>query len=286
MSIDLKTKREQVTCRLTELLARPPLHQERLYEAAKHALVAGKRLRPIMLLLAVETLGYPLELALNPACAIECVHTYSLIHDDLPCMDDDDFRRGRPTAHRAYGEGLALLAGDFLLTYAFDLLAHAPHLSPTQKNQLTQILSRRAGGRGMIAGQVVDLASEGKVISRKTLYFMHFHKTASLIIACFECAAILASASPSDQKILLEFGKRLGLAYQIADDIFDAAEENGQKNSDLKKEKATAVTVFGLAKAKELLEMLHLSALAKLQKLSKPAPLLHSLANHLLERSF
>lgn len=277
----LKTRADQISQRLEELLSNSASFQVILFEAARYSLQAGKRLRPIMVLLTAETFGCPREKALDPACAIELLHSYSLIHDDLPCMDDDDFRRGRPTVHKVYGEGNAVLAGDFLLTHAFEVISVAPLLSFEEKARLTQILAKRAGGRGMIAGQIIDLACEGKTIDRKTLYFMHMHKTAALIMASFEFGAVISGASEKDRKIIKEFGKRLGLAYQVADDILD---EHDLQHSDAVKKKATSVSILGMQGAKQALELLHHSAIKKLDQLSQKAPLLKEFAEALLNR--
>lgn len=272
----LQEKTEALSERLRTLLLQSSMPGS-LQEAVCYAAESGKKLRPLIVLLTAETLGKPWEKALDIACSLEMIHSYSLIHDDLPCMDDDDFRRGKPSLHKAYGEALALLTGDLLLTYAFEVIAKAD-LPPLKKNSLILLLASRAGGKGMIAGQVEDLASEGKTIDGKTLYAMEYKKTALLFMTAFEFGAIYADASSKDQKILKEFGKRLGILYQIKDDLQDSLENS----SDAVKKKATAVSVLGKEKAENFLHSLYLSSLAKLSLLSTPAPLLKELAYFLM----
>ncbi len=193
-----------------------------LFEAAHYSLFSGgKRLRPLIVLLVAEGYKAPQEAALYPACALEYIHTYSLIHDDLPCMDNDDIRRGKPTLHKVYPEGHAVLTGDFLLTHAFYLLSHAPHLTPPQCLELIQLLSQTAGARGMIAGQIADISLKKAELDFPKLSFIHMHKTAALISTAFSFGAIIASAPLEDRVLLADAGTRLGLAFQLVDDILD-----------------------------------------------------------------
>ncbi len=225
-----------------------------LFEAARYSLLSpsAKRLRPLLLLATVDALGGSWEEALIPACSLELIHTYSLIHDDLPCMDDDDMRRGRPTLHKIYPEGQAILAGDFLLTYAFEVLAAAPFLSATQKVALISSLAKGAGGEGMIGGQVIDLllAQTNLPPSWEVLHAMHAKKTAALIASAIDCGAIIGNASALHRETLQKLGKSLGLAFQIVDDILDVTgseEEIGKPvGSDARNAKATAVSLLGL----------------------------------------
>lgn len=230
-----------------------------LYEAARYSLLSGgKRLRPLLTLAVAEALGGTLDVALHPACALEMIHTYSLIHDDLPCMDDDDFRRGKPTLHRAYNEGLAVLVGDFLLTYAFEVLANAPQIPVERKVKLIALLSQQAGGEGMIGGQVMDLEAEGRSITFKDLQLIHSRKTGALMTAAIEFGGIAAGASVDQQKSLKLFGQELGLAFQIRDDILDvtaSVEKHGKAvASDAVNNKATYVSLLGLEEAKKALQ--------------------------------
>lgn len=233
-------------------------HKE-LFEAANYSIHSiGKRIRPLLVLLVVESLKKNIETALRPACAIELIHTYSLIHDDLPCMDDDDIRRGKPSLHRAYPQWLALLTGDYLLTYAFEIISNAKKLTALQKINLIQCLSKYAGGNHLIAGQVVDLSWEGKDIDLKKLKFMHINKTASLFIASIEFGCIIAKAKKELKIKFLKFAKNLGLAFQIFNDLKSYSTKN---SSDKKNQKATAITLLGKMNAKELAFNLQKNAL-------------------------
>jgi len=265
--------------------------QKLLFEAARYSLLSGgKRLRPILAFAVAEMYGTPIEKILTPACALEIVHTYSLIHDDLPCMDDDDLRRGMPTLHKVYGEGHAVLTGDFLLTFAFELLAKSPHLTSDEKIELITSLSEAAGAEGMIGGQVVDLLSEGKPINWDTLECMHVGKTSALIISALEFGAIIGNAPLRDRELLRTFGKSIGLAFQIIDDVLDVTsttEDLGKPaGSDKEKAKPTAVTLLGLEKARTYAEALFEEARKALNELSLPSPLLQQLAKKLVFRTF
>jgi geranylgeranyl diphosphate synthase, type II len=188
-----------------------------LYAGGKYALLApGKRIRPLLTICTAQMLqAGSLESALIPACALEMVHTYSLIHDDLPCMDNDDFRRGQPTLHRVYTEGHAVLVGDYLLTYAFEVISHAPSLRAEQKVALTQKLATAAGGEGMIGGQVMDIENSGNIEQ------MHMRKTASLFCAAVEFGGIIAQATPEVMSRLNLFGIQFGKLFQMVDDLLD-----------------------------------------------------------------
>jgi geranylgeranyl pyrophosphate synthase len=269
--------------RLSELI---PNRQEPLFQAARYSLLApGKRLRPKLVLETAISLGGTLEAAIDPASAIEMIHTYSLIHDDLPCMDDDDLRRGLPSLHKVFGEGMALLAGDYLLTYSFEVLSSAPFLTLEQRIDLIQTLSRRAGSFGMIGGQAIDIASEGKLIDEVLLEKMHVGKTAELLSACLEFGAIVAGAD-GERRVLSEIGKEIGLAYQILDDILDATSTTGhlgkQVGADAARGKPTAVSLYGLEGAQDKLESLKSRAFQKLE----PFPVsLKELLKKLLQRN-
>lgn len=248
-----------------------------LFEAARYALLSGgKRLRPLLVLATAEAYSAPLEKALLPACALELIHTYSLVHDDLPCMDDDDMRRGKPTVHKIYGEGHAVLTGDFLLTYPFQLLSEDKLLSESQKLRLIRCLAYNAGADGMIGGQVVDLACQNKTIDWATLKFMDLHKTAALIATSLEFGAIIGNAPPDDHLLLSEIGKNLGLAFQIIDDILDAGQAS---------EKTTILSFLSAPEADALAKTLYKTACDKLKALSVPAPHLTLLAQKLVFRS-
>jgi len=273
-----------VNAHLCELIPQQPDHyQHRLYESARYSLLSGgKRLRPLLCMAAGMVFDADPDTLLTPACALEMVHTYSLIHDDLPCMDDDDLRRGKPTLHKVCPEGHAVLTGDYLLTYAFQVLSEAPHLSNRQKLTLIHILAKRAGAQGMIGGQVIDLASEGDLIDFETLKFMHLGKTAALISASLEFGGLVAETSKQDGTHLINAGNYLGLAFQFTDDILDF--ESG--STDKKKHKATAISLIGMEKSKSYAEECLNLALNSFHCLSRPVPLLLELSKKFIYRDF
>jgi geranylgeranyl diphosphate synthase type II len=231
-----------------------------LYKACRYTLLnVGKRIRPKLVLAATEALGGDTSFALHPAAAIECLHTYSLIHDDLPAMDNDDFRRGKPSLHRAFPEGHAILAGDYLLTRAFEILAHAPKLTEGQKIALIQTLAKDGGDLGMIGGQILDLEASHDDIS-----MIHSLKTAKLFACSAEFGAIIASHPARNE--MRQFGEKLGLAFQMLDDILDAD----------KQEKVTILKQLGIKEAKKEAEQLIKEAEKILQTLDcNPDPLLN-----------
>ncbi len=213
--MSLADYRQLIDDKLKTLIPDSP-HCPSLYEGARYTLLApGKRIRPLLTLSVVSLLQGDLEAALIPACALEMVHTYSLIHDDLPCMDDDDFRRGLPTLHKVYTEGHAVLVGDYLLTYAFERLANAPHLTATQIVSLTSTLASAAGGQGMIGGQIMDIENSPHIDT------LHSLKTAALFRASVLFGAIIAHATPSTFSTLSTFGTQFGKLFQLVDDILD-----------------------------------------------------------------
>ena len=261
---------------LEELLSPTCFPLGKLGEAARYTTLAGgKRLRPRLVIATALLYNVPIEQALYPACTLELIHAYSLIHDDLPCMDNDDFRRGKPSLHKAYPEGHALLTGDFLLTYAFEVLAEAPFLSSDQKVALIRTLSSRAGAHGMIGGQELDLDSVGHKISWETLLLIHKNKTAALITAAIEFGGILGN-SP-DMDILRQVGEQAGLAFQILDDL--------QDGDDLVQERPSALALLGPEKAKAYADHLSQSALKSLKSLSKPSFALENLLTEILSPS-
>lgn len=260
-----------------------------LFEAARYSLLSkAKRLRPLLTLATVEIYGGNIESALHPACALELIHTYSLIHDDLPCMDDDDLRRGRPTLHKVYAEGHAVLTGDFLLTYAFEVIAKAPLLSSKQKLELIKVLAERAGGDGMVGGQTVDLLSEGKATDWDTLQFIHHNKTAALIACALDFGAIIANAPAEDRNNLQRIGHEIGLSFQIIDDILDVtgneAEIGKPTHSDSDNQKSTSITVLGLEKAQALADALLQSVQNRCKKLSVDSSILEEILQSLTHR--
>ncbi len=266
-------KASLINKRLDELVAEKELPHDLLFKAARYSLLApGKRLRPILAIAVVEMLGGESEMAVTPACALEMIHAYSLIHDDLPCMDNDDFRRGRPTLHKAYSEGLAVLAGDFLLTYAFEVLTTCPEITAEQQVQLVKTLARGSGGDGMIGGQVLDIASANQKIDLERLQLIHAKKTGALITTAVEFGGILARASTEETPLLRKYGENLGLAFQIVDDILDVTQSKAKHgnavSSDIRNNKTTYVSLLGLEQSGRAAKKLIEEALYSLSKLS------------------
>lgn len=234
-------------------------------EAARYSLLSGgKRLRPVLLLATAAMLGLSADRVMPFAAAVEMIHTYSLIHDDLPCMDNDDLRRGQPTCHKVYGEAMAVLAGDFLLNRACEVLLDAVDLAWPETVTAARLISRAAGGRGMIGGQVLDLTSAHKTISVQALQQLHRMKTGALLSAPVEAAAVLARARQQDLQALTAFGAAIGLAFQIRDDILDvtadAATLGKTTGKDDRDGKSTYVTMLGLTKADQRLRRAALEA--------------------------
>lgn len=279
----IQSKAVLVQERLDTLVAEKKVPYNNLLAAARYSLLSGgKRLRPVLALATAEACGADIGQALDPACALEMVHTYSLIHDDLPCMDDDDFRRGKPSLHKAFPESHAILTGDFLLTFAFEVITKAPHLTAQQKIELISLLAKNAGAAGMIGGQVMDIEAEGKSIDIKFLQEMHERKTAALITTAFEFGGIIANVSPQHLDILSHFGREIGLAFQIIDDVIDVT---SNKNSDVKNKKSTYVTLLGIEKARTEAYNYYNSALEKLKMLPYNTDLLAEIAELLVQRS-
>lgn len=238
-----------------------------LYDSMHYSLTAGgKRLRPVLLLASAEFCGLDLKHALPYACALEYIHTYSLIHDDLPSMDNDAMRRGKPTNHSVYGEGIAILAGDGLLTSAFevmtkDILLYFDNIDELKKRvRAVYEIAKGAGCRGMVAGQVADIESEGKVCSRDLLDYIHLNKTAALLTAAVKAGAFLGGADSQKLSNLSDYGESIGLAFQIADDLLDICGDEAlmgkQKDRDKENQKCTYPSIYGLQEArKRLLEL-------------------------------
>lgn len=260
----LDTLRSLINERLEALLPKREGLEFLLYEGAHYSLMLpGKRLRPLFLLQCLQDYDVPLEKGLDAACALEMIHTYSLIHDDLPCMDDDDLRRGKPSLHKVYGEGQAVLVGDFLLTYAFEILS-----SCGAPQEVTTLIAQAAGGRGMIGGQLIDILFEGKPIDWRILESMYLGKTAALFRAALECGALLAEAPNEDKENLKDAGELFGLAFQLRDDIQDVTETTEDlgkpAGSDIDQNKSNSITLFGLEKAEEMSKAFHKKAIDKL----------------------
>ncbi len=282
-SFDLATYLRQQKAAVEAALDRalPLAVPNRIYESMRYSLLAGgKRLRPILCLATCDLLDGTPAMAMPTACALEMVHTMSLVHDDLPAMDNDDYRRGKLTNHKVYGDDIAILAGDGLLAYAFEHMATATREVPPERIlQAIARLSRATGAAGLVGGQVVDLESEGQSdITLETLNFIHTHKTGALLEACVVCGAILAGAPAADVERLSRYAQHIGLAFQIVDDILDITatqEELGKTaGKDLQAQKATYPSFWGLEASRAEAERLIEAAIAELAVYDdKAAPL-------------
>ncbi|UCG38180.1 MAG: polyprenyl synthetase family protein [bacterium] len=252
----LDAQRQAVDEALEACMPGEDSYPARLVAAMRYSLFAGgKRIRPVLVMAAAQAAGGKATDAMPAACAVELVHTYSLIHDDLPAMDDDDFRRGRPTCHRAFDEATAILAGDALLTMAFELLSlPSGRITPATRIRMVEELSRAAGWRGMVGGQQVDMESEGAAVELPVLEYIHTHKTGAMIRCCLILGGLSAGASRATLRALTRFGEKVGLAFQIVDDILDVTsttEEMGKdQGSDARRGKATYTALFGLDEAR------------------------------------
>jgi geranylgeranyl diphosphate synthase, type II len=262
-----------------------PTARSTLRRAVRYSLLAGgKRVRPILALAAGEVVGAPARVVLPFACGLELVHTYSLVHDDLPAMDDDDVRRGRPTSHKVYGEGTAILVGDALLTEAFGLMARATGVEGRRRLAAIDELVLAAGERGMVGGQALDLAAEGSTPTLAALRDIHAKKTGALIRAAVRVGAIVGGARPAALRRLTTYGEQLGLAFQIADDIIDALED-GDGRTDRALGKATYPGVLGMAKARTHARAARDRAVAAVASFGRPAEPLAALATYVVARA-
>jgi geranylgeranyl diphosphate synthase type II len=293
--VDLKryltARQKEVDRELDGFLPKPTTKPATIHRAMRYSLFAGgKRLRPILCLAAAEAYGGLTKSAMPLACAVECIHTYSLIHDDLPSMDNDDFRRGRATCHKVFGDGMAVLAGDALLTIAFEIAAAAETWPRYDMRAILQEIAVAAGSRKLIAGQVADLEGEGKTINRAQLRYIHENKTAALLTTSIRLGAMSANATPTQLRAVSDFGYALGLAFQVIDDILDVTqttEKLGKSaGKDVAAKKATYPSVLGLEKSRAEAGRLTRQAHGALESLGKKAETLHALANYLLEREY
>jgi geranylgeranyl diphosphate synthase, type II len=262
-----------------------------LKKAVTYSVFAGgKRIRPILSIAAAEAVGENVDDAVTAGAAIECIHAYSLIHDDLPAMDDDDFRRGVPTSHKVFGEATAILAGDCLLTAAFSVLSDISHFSAGAAALLRVIheIAEASGGRGMVGGQQADLESEGKEIDLPSLEFIHIRKTGALIVASVRAGAILGGGTEAELKSLTDYAKHLGLAFQITDDILDVTGTKQAMGKETGKDhvrgKATYPALLGLAESKERARELIDRALTSLAGFGDGARALEAIARLVIER--
>jgi farnesyl diphosphate synthase len=272
----------------------PPAHiaPQRLHEAMRYAVLGGgKRVRPLLAFAAGEVTGADADRVQHVAAAVELIHAYSLVHDDMPAMDDDALRRGKPTVHVEFDEAIALLVGDALQSLAFDILAAQP-LANDAASQLNMVklLAQAAGSRGMAGGQAIDLASVGKPLDLAELEFMHIHKTGALIRASVLLGAQCGNATESVIAALDHYAKCIGLAFQVVDDVLDAEASTATlgktAGKDAANNKPTYVSLLGVARARELAQELRADAHAALDRLGAPAERLRQLADFVIERTF
>jgi len=287
----LAAKAAEVDAAMDVFLPKAGKRPGTIHEAMRYAVFAGgKRLRPVLCLSAAEACGGEVSKAMAPACAIELMHTYSLVHDDLPAMDDDDLRRGRPTCHKVYGEGMAVLCGDALLTEAFLVLAKTP---ASKRYGIREYVSELAGTGGsikLIGGQVMDLEGEGRKLTKRDLVRIHEAKTAALLTTSLRLGAMSANATSAKLEALTKFGYNLGLAFQVIDDILDVTQSTEvlgkTAGKDQAVEKATYPSIIGLDASRKEAAKLTGAAMAALKPFGKKAKRLEEIAAHLLQREY
>jgi len=287
----LAARQKSVDRALDRFLPKKDVPPATIHKAMRYSLFAGgKRLRPILCLAAAEACGGKISDALALASAMECIHTYSLVHDDLPSMDNDDFRRGRATCHKVFGEGIAILAGDALLTIAFEIAART---KPTRRYSMAQIIretASAAGSRKLIAGQVADLEAEGRPVNRAFVRYIHENKTAAMLTTSVRLGAMSADADAKKLSAITKFGRFLGLAFQIIDDILDVtqtSEKLGKSaGKDVAAQKATYPAAIGLEASRAEACRLTNAAHRALSSFGHEAERLREMANYLLEREY
>lgn len=285
----LKERQTQVESYMRTLVPEQSGPLAQVTEAMRYSLFAGgKRLRPILLMAAADAVGTDGRRFLHSACALEMIHTYSLIHDDLPAMDDDDYRRGRLTNHKVFGEGMAVLAGDGLLTLAFETLLSQPDVAPETLARVAREVAYAAGPSGMVGGQAIDLGSEGQQPTPETMTLMHRLKTGALFRASLRAGALLAGGSVGEVQSLTEYAEQFGLAFQITDDILDVTGTEAvlgkPVGSDEKNNKATYVSVYSLPEAKRMAKNAVDESIGALARFGDKAVVLRSLSEYLLNR--
>jgi len=288
----LRSHQKEIDRALDRYLPKATVKPATLHKAMRYSLFAGgKRLRPILCLAAAEACRGKIENALPLACALECIHTYSLVHDDLPSMDNDDLRRGRPTCHKVFGDGIAVLAGDGLLTMAFEIVSKAKAAPRYDMSILLGEVAVAAGSQRLIAGQVADLEAEGRKVNRGQLRYIHENKTAAILTASVRLGAMSANAEPKKLLAITNFGRGLGLAFQVIDDILDVTQTSEMlgksAGKDIAAKKATYPAVIGLEKSRAEARRLTREAHDALSIFgSREVQPLHCLANYLLEREY
>lgn len=275
---------------LDGILAVPETPEGRVFEAMRYSVYAGgKRMRPLLVLASAELFGVEREQALRVAAALECVHVYSLIHDDLPAMDDDDMRRGKPSLHKAFDEATAILAGDALMTLAFEMLAdEATHPDPYVRTELVSALAKAAGGHGMVGGQMIDLSAADHELDQQAIFRLQNMKTGALISFAAEAGAIMVHGSKQARASLQGYARDLGLAFQIADDLLDvegSADEVGKAvGKDAEAGKATIVGILGVERARQQAQILADQAIDHLANFDDKASLLRAVAHFAINR--
>jgi geranylgeranyl diphosphate synthase type II len=285
----LSTRTETVNRALDQLLPPEKTRPATIHKAMRYSIFAGgKRMRPALSLAAAQACGGSEKNALPLACAVECIHTYSLIHDDLPAMDNDDFRRGKPTNHKVFGEGIAVLAGDALLTQAFEIAAQSKAAVRYPREKMILELATASGSLQLIAGQVADLEAEGKRISEPELKFIHERKTSALLCCSVRLGGMSANCTPAQLTALTDFGYNVGLAFQVIDDILDVTQTSEQlgktAGKDVAVQKATYPAIVGLEKSRQIAAKLTDKAFAALKVFKGRAVALEALAQYLLQR--
>jgi geranylgeranyl diphosphate synthase type II len=287
----LTTSTAEVDTALDRFLPKANEKPSTIHAAMRYSVFAGgKRLRPVLCLTAAEACGGEISPALAPACAVELMHTYSLVHDDLPAMDDDDLRRGRPTCHKVYGEAMAVLCGDALLTESFIVISQTPVTKRYGTRDFVAELAETGGSKKLIGGQVMDLEGERKKLSKRDLIAIHEAKTAALLTASLRLGAMTANATPAKLQALTQFGHALGLAFQVIDDILDVTQSSSQLGKTAGKDaaagKATYPGILGLAASRKEAAKLTSMAMDALKPLGMKAARLRELAEHLLNREY
>ncbi|CEK31468.1 geranyltranstransferase [[Clostridium] sordellii] len=290
---ELKNRVNKIEQILNEYMPKEEGYQKKIFESMNYSLKAGgKRLRPILTLEACKIVGGEEKDAIAFAVAIEMIHTYSLIHDDLPALDNDDLRRGRKTNHKVYGEAMAILAGDGLLNYAYEIMLKESIGKNYPEKYLKAIneIAKAAGIYGMIGGQVVDIESEGKKIDMDKLDFIHMNKTAAIIVGCMRAGAIIGNATDKQLEDITKYAKNIGLSFQIVDDILDIVGDEAKlgKNvgSDIDNEKSTYPSLIGLERSKEVANQLIKEAKASINQISKDNAFLNGLAEYIVDREY
>ena len=285
----LAERRRRVDAALDRLIPAEATPPAAIHAAMRYSLFAGgKRIRPLLTIAAAEALGAGTG-AEAPGCALECVHTYSLIHDDLPALDNDDFRRGKPTCHKVYGEAMAVLAGDALLTAAFRILAELDLAAAGRAAMIAELATAAGTVEGMIGGQVADLAAEGKPVTAEQLRFIHRAKTGALIRAAARIGALYANAPPDARRALDDYGRHIGLAFQIVDDVLDVvstSERLGKTaGKDAAQGKATFPALYGVEASRRLAREHLAAALAAVESFGPPARALRRIAERIVRRT-